>query len=253
MPCLSSRFSVLVWFWAKRDVQLDLCDLFVPYVPQRRPGLQAHIGAGEPPPSRQRLPRWRSEAELCVSWIHLPQAEVLGQECGGRAKRHHHAGAAQVRTKQKLCSHVCFFKFETFFFSFRHSEAYTWTNPTCCVHNIIVGQLWIEQYGNVEVINHRSDSDPLWKCVKCYKMLPVFYYTLISHNITTKSRSIILFLETRSSWHFLGVCFDSCFPTENFRLQVKDFLLKSSCRNTGMFSETPWKSVWGVYPASKLQ
>ncbi|XP_062251359.1 oxysterol-binding protein-related protein 1 isoform X2 [Platichthys flesus] len=37
-----------------------------------------------------------------------------------------------------------------------HNEAYTWTNPTCCVHNIIVGQLWIEQYGNVEVINHRT-------------------------------------------------------------------------------------------------
>ncbi|KAL7396122.1 hypothetical protein ABVT39_000792 [Epinephelus coioides] len=38
----------------------------------------------------------------------------------------------------------------------KHSEAYTWTNPTCCVHNIIVGQLWIEQYGNVEVINHKT-------------------------------------------------------------------------------------------------
>uniref|UniRef100_A0A3Q3W9N0 Oxysterol-binding protein n=1 Tax=Mola mola TaxID=94237 RepID=A0A3Q3W9N0_MOLML len=37
-----------------------------------------------------------------------------------------------------------------------YNEAYTWTNPTCCIHNIIVGQLWIEQYGNVEVINHRS-------------------------------------------------------------------------------------------------
>uniref|UniRef100_A0A669DIF2 Oxysterol-binding protein n=1 Tax=Oreochromis niloticus TaxID=8128 RepID=A0A669DIF2_ORENI len=37
-----------------------------------------------------------------------------------------------------------------------HNEAYTWTNPTCCVHNIIVGQLWIEQYGNVEVVNHRT-------------------------------------------------------------------------------------------------
>uniref|UniRef100_A0A8C2X5X3 Oxysterol-binding protein n=1 Tax=Cyclopterus lumpus TaxID=8103 RepID=A0A8C2X5X3_CYCLU len=38
----------------------------------------------------------------------------------------------------------------------RYNEAYTWTNPTCCVHNIIVGQLWIEQYGNVEVVNHRT-------------------------------------------------------------------------------------------------
>lgn len=37
----------------------------------------------------------------------------------------------------------------------RHNEAYTWTNPTCCVHNIIVGKLWIEQYGNVEITNHK--------------------------------------------------------------------------------------------------
>ncbi|XP_041647453.1 oxysterol-binding protein-related protein 1 isoform X2 [Cheilinus undulatus] len=38
----------------------------------------------------------------------------------------------------------------------KYNEAYTWTNPTCCVHNIIVGQLWIEQYGSVEIINHRT-------------------------------------------------------------------------------------------------
>ncbi|XP_036378061.1 oxysterol-binding protein-related protein 1 isoform X1 [Megalops cyprinoides] len=38
----------------------------------------------------------------------------------------------------------------------KYNEAYTWTNPTCCVHNIIVGQLWIEQYGNVEVVNHKT-------------------------------------------------------------------------------------------------
>lgn len=25
----------------------------------------------------------------------------------------------------------------------------------CCVHNIILGKLWIEQYGAVEIINHR--------------------------------------------------------------------------------------------------
>ncbi|XP_068599239.1 oxysterol-binding protein-related protein 1 [Brachionichthys hirsutus] len=38
----------------------------------------------------------------------------------------------------------------------KYDEAYTWTNPTCCVHNIIVGQLWIEQYGNMEIVNHRT-------------------------------------------------------------------------------------------------
>lgn len=38
----------------------------------------------------------------------------------------------------------------------KFNESYTWTNPTCCVHNIIVGQLWIEQYGNMEITNHRT-------------------------------------------------------------------------------------------------
>lgn len=39
--------------------------------------------------------------------------------------------------------------------SSRHKEAYTWTYPMCCVHNIILGKLWIEQYGTVEIVNHR--------------------------------------------------------------------------------------------------
>ncbi|XP_031562391.1 oxysterol-binding protein-related protein 1-like [Actinia tenebrosa] len=31
------------------------------------------------------------------------------------------------------------------------NEVYTWNNVNSCVHNIIVGQLWIEQYGQIEV------------------------------------------------------------------------------------------------------
>lgn len=45
--------------------------------------------------------------------------------------------------------------------SCRHKEAYTWTNPMCCVHNIILGKLWIEQYGTVEIINHRYVDENL--------------------------------------------------------------------------------------------
>ena len=37
----------------------------------------------------------------------------------------------------------------------RHKEVYTWSNPFCCVHNVILGKLWIEQYGTVEIVNHR--------------------------------------------------------------------------------------------------
>ncbi|XP_048589891.1 oxysterol-binding protein-related protein 1 isoform X2 [Nematostella vectensis] len=33
----------------------------------------------------------------------------------------------------------------------KHNEVYTWNNVNSCVHNIIVGQLWIEQYGQIEI------------------------------------------------------------------------------------------------------
>ncbi|XP_034412302.1 oxysterol-binding protein-related protein 1-like [Cyclopterus lumpus] len=52
----------------------------------------------------------------------------------------------------------------------KHNEAYTWTNPTCCVHNIIVGQLWIEQYGSVEVINHKTGE----RCSMMFKPCGLF-------------------------------------------------------------------------------
>lgn len=38
----------------------------------------------------------------------------------------------------------------------KHNEVYTWNNVNTCVHNIIVGQLWIEQYGQMEITNHTT-------------------------------------------------------------------------------------------------
>uniref|UniRef100_A0A673I8N5 Oxysterol-binding protein n=1 Tax=Sinocyclocheilus rhinocerous TaxID=307959 RepID=A0A673I8N5_9TELE len=52
----------------------------------------------------------------------------------------------------------------------KHKEAYTWTNPFCCVHNIILGKLWIEQYGTVEIVNHSTGE----KCVLNFKPCGMF-------------------------------------------------------------------------------
>ncbi|KAM4563825.1 oxysterol-binding protein-related protein 2-like isoform 1-T2 [Odontesthes bonariensis] len=52
----------------------------------------------------------------------------------------------------------------------KHNEAYTWSNPYCCVHNIILGKLWIEQYGTVEIINHSTGD----KCVLNFKPCGMF-------------------------------------------------------------------------------
>ncbi|TWW57082.1 Oxysterol-binding protein-related protein 1 [Takifugu flavidus] len=56
----------------------------------------------------------------------------------------------------------------------KHKEAYTWTNPMCCVHNIILGKLWIEQYGTVEIINHRCVDNTGDKCVLTFKPCGMF-------------------------------------------------------------------------------
>ena len=38
----------------------------------------------------------------------------------------------------------------------RHGEVYTWENVNCSVHNIIVGTLWVEHHGRMEIINHKT-------------------------------------------------------------------------------------------------
>ncbi|XP_069099249.1 oxysterol-binding protein-related protein 2 isoform X1 [Pleurodeles waltl] len=52
----------------------------------------------------------------------------------------------------------------------KYNEAFTWTNPTCCVHNVIIGKLWIEQYGTVEIMNHSTGD----KCVLNFKPCGLF-------------------------------------------------------------------------------
>ncbi|TDH10840.1 hypothetical protein EPR50_G00079220 [Perca flavescens] len=52
----------------------------------------------------------------------------------------------------------------------KHNEGYTWSNPFCCVHNIILGKLWIEQYGTVEIVNHSTGD----KCVLNFKPCGMF-------------------------------------------------------------------------------
>jgi oxysterol-binding protein-related protein 1/2 len=38
----------------------------------------------------------------------------------------------------------------------KFDEIYTWQNVNCTIHNVIVGKLWIEQYGNLEITNHKT-------------------------------------------------------------------------------------------------
>lgn len=92
----------------------------------------------------------------------------------------------------------------------RHSEAYTWTNPTCCVHNVIIGKLWIEQYGTVEILNHRTGD----KCVLHFKPCGLFGKELhrVEGHIQDKNRkklSIIYGKWTEGLWGIDPAAYES--------------------------------------------
>jgi len=44
-------------------------------------------------------------------------------------------------------------------------ESYTWTNPSLSVHNIVVGKMWMEQHGVIEIMNLTTKE----KCVVEFK------------------------------------------------------------------------------------
>ena len=52
----------------------------------------------------------------------------------------------------------------------KSSNHYTWRKVKTVVHNIIIGKLWVENYGEMEIVNHRTMT-------KCYmKFEPYSYF-----------------------------------------------------------------------------
>ena len=36
------------------------------------------------------------------------------------------------------------------------NEQYTWSNVNCIIHNVIVGNLWMEHVGTMEIVNQKT-------------------------------------------------------------------------------------------------
>jgi hypothetical protein len=81
---------------------------------------------------------------------------------------------------------VCTLKFPEW-----EDEAYTWSNVSCIIHNVIVGTLWMEHHGTMEIVNHKTKA----KCVLNFKQGG---YPLL---LTTQNSSSCIFLNN----------FESCF------------------------------------------
>ena len=35
-------------------------------------------------------------------------------------------------------------------------DVFTWSGVNCCIHNVIVGKLWMEHFGTLEIVNHTT-------------------------------------------------------------------------------------------------
>nr|XP_055074784.1 oxysterol-binding protein-related protein 1 isoform X2 [Misgurnus anguillicaudatus] len=118
----------------------------------------------------------------------------------------------------------------------KHNEAYTWTNPTCCVHNIIVGQLWIEQYGNVEVINHRTGE----KCCLNFKPCGLFGKELhkVEGYILDKSKKKVCVLYGKWT-ECMYIVDPSAFEAHRKNAKKTPEDKKSSKQTSGDAEETP--------------
>ncbi|KAK7091857.1 hypothetical protein V1264_009484 [Littorina saxatilis] len=49
----------------------------------------------------------------------------------------------------------------------KYNEVYTWQNVNCCIHNVIVGKLWVEHSGTMEIVNHPTKMKAVLNFKQC--------------------------------------------------------------------------------------
>uniref|UniRef100_A0A8C8J8X8 Oxysterol-binding protein n=1 Tax=Oncorhynchus tshawytscha TaxID=74940 RepID=A0A8C8J8X8_ONCTS len=118
----------------------------------------------------------------------------------------------------------------------KHGEVYTWTNPFCCVHNVILGKLWIEQYGTVEILNHSTGD----KCVLNFKPCGMFGKELhkVEGYIQDKSKKklcVIYGKWTECMWSVDPQTYESNKKAEKKADSKKQKSPAQGCRNVGGF------------------
>jgi hypothetical protein len=106
---------------------------------------------------------WRAVSEQ-VS--HHPP--MLAQYCEGREWRCWQEFTMASKFRGKYLQVI---PLGTAHLEFNSGAHYTWRKVTTTVHNIIVGKLWVDQHGDMDIVNHKEG-------VKCHlKYIPYSYFT----------------------------------------------------------------------------
>ncbi|KAK0167491.1 hypothetical protein PV327_004884 [Microctonus hyperodae] len=108
-----------------------------------------------------------------------------------------------------------------------NSHHYTWRKVTTTVHNIIVGKLWVDQSGDMDIINHTDGT-------KCHlKYIPYSYF---SRDSQRKVKGLVRNANNEAKWVIQG--------TWDSKIEIAPVLSTSGTLDNPIYNLGPYTLAW---------
>ncbi|XP_043289479.1 oxysterol-binding protein 1 isoform X2 [Venturia canescens] len=104
---------------------------------------------------------------------------------------------------------------------------YTWRKVTTTVHNIIVGKLWVDQSGDMDIINHKEG-------IKCHlKYIPYSYF---SRDSQRKVKGVVMNSSKEVKWVVQG--------TWDAKIEIAPVINTSGTPDNPVYKTGPYTLAW---------
>jgi oxysterol-binding protein 1 len=106
---------------------------------------------------------------------------------------------------------------------------FTWRKVTTTVHNIIVGKLWVDHHGDMEIVGERAA-----KGVKCHlKYLPYSYFT---RDTQRRVKGVVMDRDSQVKWVLNG--------TWDAKLEIAPVISTTGSPENPVYKTGNYKAVW---------
>ncbi|XP_029159626.1 oxysterol-binding protein 1 isoform X3 [Nylanderia fulva] len=111
---------------------------------------------------------------------------------------------------------------------FNHGQQhYTWRKVTTTVHNIIVGKLWVDQSGDMDIVNHKEG-------IKCHlKYIPYSYF---SRDSQRKVKGVVMSSNKEVKWVVQG--------TWDAKIEIAPVISTSGTPDNPVYKTGPYILAW---------
>ncbi|CAL1673032.1 unnamed protein product [Lasius platythorax] len=111
---------------------------------------------------------------------------------------------------------------------FNHGhQHYTWRKVTTTVHNIIVGKLWVDQSGDMDIVNHKEG-------IKCHlKYIPYSYF---SRDSQRKVKGVVMNSNKEVKWVVQG--------TWDAKIEIAPVISTSGTPDNPVYKTGPYILAW---------